>query len=478
MTEMQKPPLQQTHGITSTRELQRHLLDAVKVIKDMAENRSSQNLLTSNMLLAFKARESALESALQSHNMAATTMMETISTLQKEAKLTTITMEEERSAHKAHLDGANKVLSTYHTQQRETSMLIRHMAQYLPQNTQQNGARPSWMHGNIGGVGIGSHHPFPSQHAPLQQEYSMHHPHDAHFTPLSSTYPTMHPYMAANNGKAHQNGQAPSHQPYPRQESGQARAHQAYPGPHPGQAPFHQPYPRQDTGQARAHQAYPGPDQGHQQGPDSASMGTYATCHSSNEDAHNDDMDKKRKWVDVQHLGTNEKKDEQLPCAHSSCSKTFRDANQLTQHRLGTQGGAHCDMVRWTSHKDTSNWEYTIGQPQIIEVQMILDQQDTSLITSNVLTSLAKSIKKLLVAAIKDHDVDTTQFEKYSGGKTPNQQSRYSVDRYLSVPELNVPPSESSNTITTQLTFRFFSAEVTMMHASHHHYCINSLTHQ
>ena len=202
-------------------------------------------------------------------------------------------------------------------------------------------------------------------------------------------------------------------------------------------------------------------------------MGTYATCHSSNEDAHNDDtrdMDKKRKWVDVQHLGTNEKKDEQLPCAHSSCSKKFRDANQLTQHRLSTQGGAHCDKVRWTSHKDTSNWEYTVGEPQIIEAQMTLDQQDTSLITSNVLTSLAKSIKKLLVAAIKDHNVDTTQFEKYSGGKTPNQQSKYSVDRYLSVPELNVPPSESSNTIITQLTFRFFSAEVTMMHASYHHY--------
>ena len=96
---------------------------------------------------------------------------------------------------------------------------------------------------------------------------------------------------------------------------------------------------------------------------------------------------------------------------------------------------------------------------------MILDQQYTSLITSNVLTSLAKSIKKHLIIAIKNHNVDTSAFEKYSGGKEFNPNSKYAVDLFLNMDQVNIAFHGNSFKPTTKLSFYFFSAQVMLMHA-------------
>ena len=432
MIEMQKPPLQETHGITSTRELQRHLLDAVKVIKAMEDNSTSQQLLTSNMLLALRAHETALES----HKMAASTMMETISTLQNEVKLTVKNMEDERLAHKDRLDGAERALAAYHAQQHETAMLLRYMSQFAPQNHQQ--ARAPWTHAHIGGVGIASHHPFEAQHAPPQQGYSLHHQNEALYPQMSSTHPTMYPssipypYMAGQNGHAHQTRHAQQH----------------------GQAPGQLPHP----------------------GEDASNMQTHTTFHSSNEDQMNMPSNQhmapgirnnttKRKHEDVLDLENNEDKDERLPCLHSDCSRIFKNKNLLCMHGLATQGGSLGESVRWTSHLDASNWEYTIGQPLSMDLEMTITQPDNSLITSNVLASLAKSIKKHLIIAIKNHNVDTSAFEKYSGGKEFNPNSKYAVDRFLNMDQVNIAFHGNSFKPTTKLSFYFFSAQVMLMHA-------------
>ena len=134
-------------------------------------------------------------------------------------------------------------------------------------------------------------------------------------------------------------------------------------------------------------------------------------------------------------------------------------------HGLATQGGSLGESVRWTSHLDASNWEYTIGQPLSMDLEMTITQPDNSLITSNVLASLAKSIKKHLIIAIKNHNVDTSAFEKYSGGKEFNPNSKYSVDRFLNMDQVNIAFHGNSFKPTTKLSFYFFSAQVMLMHA-------------
>jgi len=173
----------------------------------------------------------------------------------------------------------------------------------------------------------------------------------------------------------------------------------------------------------------------------------------------------KRKHEDVVDLENNEEKDERLPCPHSACSRIFKNKNVLCMHGLAAQGGSFGDSVRWTSHQDASNWEYTIGQPLTMGFEMTLTQPDSSLITSSALASLAKSIKRYLIIAIKNHNVDTSAFEKYSGGKEFNTNSKFSVDRFLNMDQVNIAFHGNSFKPTTKLSFYFFSAQVMLMHA-------------